>query len=57
MIAGLLLCLLAYLLYVPSKVGSVVMHLFFLLLLQLLCCVFVRLAVKKAAANIKDMLS
>ena len=57
MIAGLLLCLLAYLLYVPSKVGSVVMHLFFLLLLLLLCCVFVRLAVKKAAANIKDMLS
>lgn len=55
-IAGGLLCVLAYVMYVPSETGSLVMHLFFLLLLLLLSYVGSRFFTKRAAANLENIL-
>ena len=56
-LSGMVFCILAYLMYVPTKEGSVVMHIFFLLLMLLLCSIFGNFTRKKAAANIRNLLS
>ena len=57
MLTGMALCLIAYVMYVPTKEGSIVMHIFFLLLLLLLCLVCGQFTLKKATKNIKNLLS